>query len=1009
MTRFSLDAFRDSSDSDDSSDEGNKENLGIDNEDEYEEPHPLGFGTTKFGLYDSDSDDDSDELEQYMDESDLSQFFNEPLVRMSVNRRKHQVIPTTPQETKVLMTHHQRIHNYEQKNDISNEIIYRMDKIAKLVSAASPIPQKAPSTPASRTKINSIMEAAQAQIQAEKSIQQQSEIYKQKMLQKQKEDADSLLSLIKREEAEATMIYHREEMKRQKRLAEEQKEREKLEEQERAEQQENERKEQARLQSEKEAKVKILQQEEKDRLLKEEKEKLQAEREAAKAKRMEYILKAQKKVGKLDQVRASLQHFDTSKEKPISRRRLNFKKIAKGKMNTLSHEKDKVEIVVRHVVEAINTAIQEDIAMRTQMEAGDTSITKDMARGSRYLMDLIASNVIVRVQAEGFNGTRGDGFPLAHMLAQTSTHVKEDFRVLVEAHIFSVCPTAIPTLPTPKEDCSEQELMESLGMQRNKDGEFETFERYMARTEGLISIMAEIMCSTPSDHALLGGHRAALVWLARFLDLLPPDQSPLPLITAPVLVAFLTAAGHMLTHKFPDKFTQMFNQIQDVVVKNLDTSAIGQPSKTRLEKILSSGLQSFKSDLPQGAIQEFYDANENDSAPANLCQPVGQSNTASASGFSSSQNTNPFGNTSNTGTTSGSGFGANSNAFPTQSSNTTPFGVASSSGSTNAFTSQQTQPQTSNPSPFAQASTSTPFGTSSTSTTPFATSGQSSTPFGTTPGNPNVQSQAPAPFGQAANPSPFGQAPAPAPFGTSNTSPFGGGASQSSTPFGNTTAAPAPSPFGNTTTAASPFGQAPATTPFGQAPATTPFGQAPNPSPFGQAPASTPFGQAPASTPFGQAPSAAAPSPFGGQSNTSNPFGSSNQQQNQGTDNRPPCKFFAQGKCRNGANCKFSHILPGQQQQGAFGGSTNATPFGNTSNTNASPFGGGGNNNGWNQPSNNNANAKKKQPCKFFQQGRCRNGTNCKYSHDIGNSNNNNASGFGRSKNNNNRGFGSLW
>lgn len=1000
MTRFSLDAFRDSSDSDDSSsDEGNKENLGIDSEDEYEEPHPLGFGTTKFGLYDSDSDEDIDDLEEYMDESDLSQFFNEPLVRMSVNRRKHQVIPTTPQETKLLMTHHQRIHNYEQKNDISNDIVYRMDKIAKLVSAASPIPQKVPSTPASRTKINSIMEAAQAQIQAEKSIQQQSEIYKQKMLQKQKEDADSLLSLIKREEAEATMIYHREEMKRQKRLAEEQKEREKLEEQERAKQQENERKEQARLQSEKEAKVKILQQEEKDRLLKEEKEKLQAEREAAKAKRMEYILKAQKKVGKLDQVRASLQHFDTSKEKPISRRRLNFKKIAKGKMNTLSHEKDKVEIVVRHVVEAINTAIQEDIALRTQMEAGDTSITKDMARGSRYLMDLIASNVIVRVQAEGFNGTRGDGFPLAHMLAQTSTHVKEDFRVLIEAHIFSVCPTAIPTLPTPKEGCSEQELMESLGMQRNKDGEFETFERYMARTEGLISIMAEIMCSTPSDHSLLGGHRAALVWLARFLDLLPPDQSPLPLITAPVLVAFLTAAGHMLIHKFPDKFTQMFNQIQDVVVKNLDTSAIGQPSKTRLEKILSSGLQSFKSDLPQGAIQEFYDANENDSAPANLCQSVGQSNTAAASGFSSSQNTNPFGNTSNTGTTSGSAFGANSNAFPTQSSNTTPFGVASSSGSTNPFTSQQNQPQPSNPSPFAQASTSTPFGTSSTSTTPFATSSQSSTPFGTTQGNPNVQSQAPAPFGQAPNPSPFGQAPAPAPFGTSNTSPFGGGASQSSTPFGNTAAAAAPSPFGNTNTASSPFGQAPAT---------TPFGQAPNPSPFGQAPASTPFGQAPASTPFGQAPSATASSPFGGQSNTSNPFGSSNQQQNQGTDNRPPCKFFAQGRCRNGANCKFSHILPGQQQQGAFGGSANATPFGNTSNTNASPFGGGGNNNGWNQPSNNNANAKKKQPCKFFQQGRCRNGANCKYSH-IGNSSNNNASGFGRSKNNDNRGFGSLW
>jgi hypothetical protein len=81
-----------------------------------------------------------------------------------------------------------------------------------------------------------------------------------------------------------------------------------------------------------------------------------------------------------------------------------MKKVARGKMNTLSHEKEKVEIVTIQVVEALQTCAQEDMVLKQQMEAGDASITNEMTRGARYLMDLIASTVIVRVQAEGFNG-----------------------------------------------------------------------------------------------------------------------------------------------------------------------------------------------------------------------------------------------------------------------------------------------------------------------------------------------------------------------------------------------------------------------------------------------------------------------------------------------------------------------------------------------------------------------------------------------------------------------------
>lgn len=77
---------------------------------------------------------------------------------------------------------------------------------------------------------------------------------------------------------------------------------------------------------------------------------------------------------------------------------------------------------------------------------------------------------------------RGDGFPLANMLALVSVDNK-DLNLVLAAHIYTVCPIAVPTLPTPSENASEDELMESLGMLKKKDGSFETFERFLSRTE----------------------------------------------------------------------------------------------------------------------------------------------------------------------------------------------------------------------------------------------------------------------------------------------------------------------------------------------------------------------------------------------------------------------------------------------------------------------------------------------------------------------------------------------
>lgn len=59
--------------------------------------------------------------------------------------------------------------------------------------------------------------------------------------------------------------------------------------------------------------------------------------------------------------------------------------------------------------------------------------------------------------------------------------------------------------------------------------------------------------------------------------------------------------------------------------------------------------------------------------------------------------------------------------------------------------------------------------------------------------------------------------------------------------------------------------------------------------------------------------------------------------QDQRSPQRAPCSFFAAGKCRNGAGCKFSHAEPGRWAPAA---------------------------------------------CKFFLQGTCSAGRSCRFSHD---------------------------
>lgn len=414
-------------------------------EEEKEEAHPLGFGTTRFGLYDdhdNDNDYNGDNDDDYFDDmEDLNAFFHAPLIRKMTRNRS---IASNAQESAILMRHHyKRRHcdhralasasesKYGYDNDRENHndndalslgpLVNRMDRIAALVRAASILPPPADSTTANNnnsnysyssqsfansdsTKFQQLLNAAKEQRQAEHEAKLKMKHYSDKLFAKQKADAELLLSLIQRETHMAQCILD-EERREEEQVEEAQRlVQEREDEEERLKVEERDRVEGARLAVLEQEREASIQQEAKARKQLEVQVERKKKQESELAKKTEYVKRAKKKVEKLDIVRASLEVFETSKEKAISRRRLQMKKVARGKMNTLSNEKSKVEMVTNQVVEALRGAYQEDVGLKQQMQSGNTAITREMTRGMRYLMDLIASSVVVRVQAEGFNG-----------------------------------------------------------------------------------------------------------------------------------------------------------------------------------------------------------------------------------------------------------------------------------------------------------------------------------------------------------------------------------------------------------------------------------------------------------------------------------------------------------------------------------------------------------------------------------------------------------------------------
>jgi GLE1-like protein/CCCH-type zinc finger len=520
-----------------------------------------------------------------------------------------------------------------------------------------------------------------------------------------------------------------------------------------------------------------------------------------------------------------------------------------------------------------------------------------------------------------FNSPRGDGFPLAAFLAMVSSEIPE-FNPIFEAHVYNVCPTVIPHIPKIEETATEDELMESLGMIRDKTGNFESFDRFLTRTEGIISIVANIVSSLPDHHTLFGGCSKAILWLHRFLSLLPPSPIQLPLNTAPVLDSFLTGAGHMLANLYADEFKPILYQITTDIAPRLDEGSIGAPSAHRLKETLKNGFEGFLHTLPTRALKDFYNNGILTAPGQSHIQVTEKSENPFSASNAQSFMTDSFNNVEQSmalGQTPHFGVRKSNqtdfttaqsipSAYPNQGSTNSPFGALNTSLPTSFGVSNTT--------------TSNPFGAPSTvSSTPFgASNSASSTPFGVPR---NTQS---TPFGTSiTGSSTFGVPNTVLPFGASNTS--------SSTPFGN------PS-HGISSTSSLPFGVASAGIPSSTdaTKSIAAFG-ASSASPFGNSSNSAQSGFASGTgTSFGDIPknSANAKGFEGNQTYQQQPFGGIIGNVTSGK--KPiPCKFFAQGSCRNGNNCRFSHdIQPNNEMESTSrSGQTVNNGLGNNN-----PFGG---------------------------------------------------------------------
>lgn len=381
-----------------------------DDDDEEEPPHPIGFkswGVTRFAL----DPVPVETMERFKREKGylypegfddvLDDWFSE-----EYQPKKQQFPPISsyidPQtaSTKSLVRY-AAYDNFKRAREFDRPVEDdEMDKIAQLFQAAAMIEdqtvRKILASPQQQSKTLPLLPEDTA------SIQREMDEMRRCMERDHLEAAKALKMIIRRNEEEAEKIMESERRRDDELHREEQAQRRKEEEEIAAEQEAEEKEVQKRLDKEDLEKEKIQRVQDK---LDEERRKRKEEEDAANraiAKEREYVAKAEKLIAQLVQVRVSVEPFENSK--PMSRRRLAMKKVINGKVNTLSENTEKIRSVGAEVSQAIAAARAEDEQIKQQLQAGNKDLSPEMARGKRYLVDLLSSSVIKRVQAEGFNG-----------------------------------------------------------------------------------------------------------------------------------------------------------------------------------------------------------------------------------------------------------------------------------------------------------------------------------------------------------------------------------------------------------------------------------------------------------------------------------------------------------------------------------------------------------------------------------------------------------------------------
>jgi hypothetical protein len=447
------DWYDDSDESSDADDSADEDESSCSSSDEEEPPHPLGFeryGRTRFGLSPHYVPPDPALAPVYISK------YETPLK----NHLHHDGISIAS------------LLNGITENRRSDD---GMDRIANLLKAASINDSSTLQLykPAANDRLMQLAAAAhQYQSYTLPTQMKQLEVEQSNAYQNA---VDGLLALLSADASLVSQAEERIECRTRLRLQEEEEVRIQQKKREEAEQLAREEELEAqRLQKEIEEELQ-REEEERQRVKSEQLRLAEEEAVAESLAKNAHVERAKDLISKLNILRSTLKKFDASKA--VSKRRLGFKKIVNGKINTLSHEEKKIKEVAGVVVDAIQSAQRDD-------KAGGDEVSK---LGKQYLLDLLASNLIVRVQADGFNGTRGDGIPLASCFAMTSTQCPELNDVL-EGHLYGVCPMGVPVLEMGGDDSrgelsEEDRWMESLGMIRDKEGAFESFDKFLHRTE----------------------------------------------------------------------------------------------------------------------------------------------------------------------------------------------------------------------------------------------------------------------------------------------------------------------------------------------------------------------------------------------------------------------------------------------------------------------------------------------------------------------------------------------